>query len=89
VTDEFLLPRLTANDYKVLKTLPVRDLPATYDQWKKMIADRRLECLRVGSAVVEVDVHAEEYIRFCGERGHGYNLKTLEDFVTEKRAAER
>ena len=87
--EEYLIPRLSARGYEALRALPILNLPDTFDGWRKMIADRRLEYGQRAFVVVEVDVYPDEYTTFCKARRHAYNLKTLADFVCEKRAAQK
>jgi hypothetical protein len=79
------LPIIAANDYDAFRRIPTLDLPNTYDEWLKLIAERRLERDRLGFQIVEIQMHSSEFIRYLAPHGQPANLKTLADLCREKR----
>jgi hypothetical protein len=79
------LPIIRADDYDAFRRIPTRDLPDTYNEWLKLIAERRLERGRLGFQVVEIQVNSGEFTRYLTTNGQAANLKTLADLCIEKR----
>ena len=79
----FHVPILRRDQYEAFRREVGPDLADTYDEWLKLIGDRRTEALRRGETLVEVEVNFDKFIEFCRTRGTSPNLKTLRDFAIE------
>jgi hypothetical protein len=81
--DSYELPIISQNDYDAFRRIPTRDLPDTYNEWLKMLAERKLEHARLGYRIIEVKVNPHEFARYLTTAGQPGNLKTLADFTLE------
>jgi len=81
--EEYLIPKIAAKDYDAFRRIINADFPYTYDEWLKLMAERRLEHERRQFIAREIEVNPDEFTRYCRAKGSSYNLKTLEDFTAE------
>ncbi len=87
--DEFLFPDIAAHNYDAIRGREATDFPNTYDEWLKLINERRLEHERRNFITRKVQINPDEFARYCGRYGDPHDLKRLMDFAAEKAAGNR
>lgn len=84
--DQYPIPVFAAQDYEAFRRLLGSDLPDTYDEWLQFHERKTRQLLQVGQDVRAIEIHPDEFYRFCAARGTTANGKTLLDFAAEKHA---
>jgi hypothetical protein len=80
------IPLIHRQDYDAFRRLMGADLPHTYDEWLKLHGEYGTGLLKQGHNTRQIEVHLDEFSRFCRSRNVNANRKTLLDFAIEKAA---
>jgi hypothetical protein len=87
--EEYLIPKIARDDYVAFERLIHTGLPATYDEWLKLMEQARLENERRQIIVRAIEITPQEFVRYCWAKRCAYSIKTLEDFIIGKAAGNR
>lgn len=81
---DYPVPTISPHDYDAFRRILNPHLSDTYDEWLQLHTKYVTSLLQVGQNVRQIEVHPDEFGRFCNSRGASCNLKTLLDFAIEK-----
>jgi hypothetical protein len=83
---EYLIPNISQHDYDPFRRLISTDLPNTCTGWLRLMKRARLENESRKITVRMIEIHFQEFARYCWAKRCAYNIRALETFTIEKAA---
>jgi hypothetical protein len=78
MVNESPFPLIRREHYDAFVAIPTADIPKTFDEWQKRLANTRAEFIQTGTTIVSIEIHPDEFADFCTQRGIPADLKAIE-----------
>jgi hypothetical protein len=80
----FVRPIYREAEFDAFRRAARPNLPNTYQEWLKLLADEVSEAERRGDTITQVEIHYDEFIAFCRTKGKEPDPGLLSDFTFQK-----
>jgi hypothetical protein len=77
-------PRFSEQDHERFRRYIGPGVPTTYEKWIATVERRKADAKQNKRKFVEIDITADEYIRYCAREQENYHWVSLDRFTEKK-----